>query len=413
MNTTTRRAFLRTFAGASCAAVMLRHFVGSAQEGAYPLRFLFVYTNDGRDLRSRCTGTGRQFTLGPSYSELEPIRDKLLVLDGLRIPEHVDEEHPNGRCAMLTGRPATTQWRSRGISIDRLLARSLSHGESLYTGTQSPDEGLDVPISWHGAGLMNDAFVGGEQALMRHLFPGIAVPTEGDEGQTDGTLENELALHRFLMEDVRRLEKVAPAEEREKVMLHLEALMQLEASLMGSGGTGHPLPSCDGEVLRSASTETDRISQIVAHALACGRARIAVLRIGVNEPHHEYSHWNDQSTLDRLVALDRTYNAHFVKLIGALESFREGDGTLLDHTIVVWSSEVSGDHGNELHGTEGMPFILAGGRSAKLRLGERIVALGKTNTELYRAIALKLGVTDTSDFGDPARPSPLAEIFGT
>ncbi len=418
MKTATRRAFMRTFAGTSVAAIMLRHFVSSAAEAQFPLRFLFVFSHDGRDQAARCSGTGTNFTLGASFEPLQPWRDQLLVVDGLQIPDHVNEEHPNGRCAMLTGLPSTTAWTGQGISIDRLLATALSAGESIYTGVEAPggSESLDPEISWHAAGIPNQAFVRGDKALLEALFHGVGggtpLPPEGPD-QSESRRQNELSLNSFLTEEVRRLERVAPAEEREKLRLHLEALSQLRATAEGppSGGVLVPPKSCDEPVTLSANTEIDRTSEIIAHALACGRARIAVHNLDGYEPHHEFSHDAVPGAPSPLLDLDRVYSQHFANLLGYLAAFPEGDGSLLDNTIVVLSSEVSGTYGGDLHGTTNIPCLLAGGKNAGLRSGERLVTQGFWNTALYRAIALSMGVTDTSAFGDPARSSPFTEIF--
>ncbi len=421
MTTSSRRAFLRTFAGASFASVMLRHFVSTAATGSFPIRFVFVFTHDGRHQTSQHSGTGANFKLGASFEPLEQHRDKLLILDGMKIPDHVNEEHPNGRCAMLTGRPSSEKWTGTGVSIDRFLATALTNGKSVYTGSAAPGGSatLDPEISWHAANIANRSHYTGDKELFKGLFSGVApASTQAavpDASAVDATRDNELALNGFLSEEVRRLEKVAPAEEREKMRLHLEALAQLRESIDGAQNPGGgpvlvPPTSCTDPLSVSAVEQVDRSNQIIARALACGQARIVVNNLDAYDPHHEYSHDPDPTSL---VALDAVYTKQFANFLGYLQSYPEGDGTLLDNTIVVLSSEVCGSYsgGDDIHGTVNMPLIIAGGKNAGLKNGERIVTGGFWNTELYRGIAQAMGVTDTSGFGDPARPTPLADIF--
>ena len=174
-----------------------------------------------------------------------------------------------------------------------------------------------------------------------------------------------------------------------------------------------PPTSCNDAPAITGNTAIDRTNQIIAHALACGQARVAVHNIHGYEPHHEYSHDADAGSAAPLLSLDAMHSQHLANLLGYLDGFAEGDGTLLDNTIVVVSSEVSGTYGDELHGTVNLPCLLAGGKNAGLRNGERVVTSGFWNTELYRGIAQAMGVTDTSVFGDPARPRPLTDIFRT
>jgi len=431
-----RRALLRTLAGTTFAATSLRFLVSHAQDGAYPLRFLFVYSSAGRDGTSRCSGTGANFTLGPDYAPLEEIRDKILILDGLRIPEHTSEEHPDGRCSMLTGYAAKTPV-ARGISFDRVLANQIANGKSIYTGHGPPGGDIDTSVSWHGANTANTDFTGGSEALAKELFPGGTTglpPGQGGGGEeeeaptpapapTPGPMpapdtrasENELALNAHLQAELMRLRKVAPAAEFEKLDLHLQALEQLRNDAMpgGSGVGGKPLPtiplSCGAVDLSQATNETDRVSLLLAHGFACGQASVAVHRITSEEPKHEYSHYAPgDGAQEQLRKVDVQESQTFVQLIKYLSAFQEGSGTLLDNTIVVWSSEVSGWHGDDTHGTNGMPFILAGG-TGRIKTGQRIVAEGRWNAELYRAIGQTFGLSNPNSFGDTAYGTGMLE----
>lgn len=422
-----RRALLRTLAGASFAATSLRFLVSRADTGTYPLRFLFVYSGAGRDVGSIFSGTGSTYTLGPDHAALAEIRDKILIVDGLRIPDHVSEEHPDGRCSMLTGISAKTPL-AQGISFDRLLANQYANGKSIYCGRGGPGGTIDVPISWHGANTSNDAFISGSEALAQTLFPGASTgpasppppssappppaPTMDDKGAVD----NELALNDYLQAELARLRKAAPTSEFAKLDLHLQALQQLRADISPSSGMGPttgagggsagstPLAmlTCGALDLSQATSEIDKISLLIAHGFACGQTSVAVVRISEEEPHHQYSHYAAAGDSDQqgLIQVDRDDTATFVKIIKYLSSFKEGDGTLLDNTVVVWSTEVSGHYGGgDVHGVTNMPFILAGGKG-KLKAGQRLVADGRTNLDLYLAIGHLFGL-DMTKFGDP------------
>lgn len=396
-------------AGATFASVALRFHQSNADTGTFPTRFLFVYTSAGRDVTSRCTGNGSSFTLGADLAALEPWKNKMLVVDGLKIPPHTGEEHPCGRASMLTGRPAATNSLATGASFDRYLANKLSNGLSVYTALQAPGGDIDIPISWHAANTPNEAITVGPQELMSKIFKGVAPPSSNGAGPRPG-VDDEVDLNTYLMSEVKRLERIADASEVEKLQLHLAALEQIRAS-MGGGTAVTGLPVCTTPPAAGAASDMDRTSEILAHAFACGAARVGVVRIGSEEPHHQYSHWHDSADYrGKLQQIERDEAAHVAKLLAYLDSFKEGSGTMLDNIVVVWSSEVSGSHGNDIHGTEGMPLYLFGSLGRRLKTGQRIT-VSQTNNELYRALAKAMGVSDPTDFGDPARPGILTDIL--
>jgi Protein of unknown function (DUF1552) len=411
MYTLTRRAFLRTFAGTSVAASMLRSFEAWAENGVFPRRLLIVYSSAGRDTESYCSGTGRNYALSKGYEPLQAWKNKLLMLDGLSIPPHVSEEHPNGRCSMLTARAALpgsgVSSSAAGASIDRVVANGIAQGKSVYCGplSTSPNNGsVDTAVSWLGPRAPNESFLEGKNAMLAALFPGGSAPPTPPPGKADAAAQNEHALNRHLKSELERLRKVAPKASVAKLDLHFQALEQLGRSLPPVDGSGPavPLANCDAAI-PGVLTDQDAVGLLLARAFACGRAQVAVMRLGGDEPIHSYSHWSDGPNFrESLRALDRSNAEAFGRLLGYLDSFPEGAGTVLSNTLVVWTSEVSGGYSTgEIHGTTEMPFVLAGGLGGKIKVGERLIVKGKTCADLYRSVAEAMGVAASSSFGDP------------
>jgi hypothetical protein len=393
----------------AAGASLLRLAETRAATGSSPLRFLFVYTSAGRDSDSICSGSGTQFQFGAGLAPLEPIRDKVLVLDGLRLPDHTGEEHPCGRSSMLTCYSASANSRATSVSFDRFLANRIANGDSVYAGLHGFGEGdIDLEISWEAADTPNHNHVIGPQDLLQRLFPGGVTSSDG-QPTTVTPNEDELALNTYLTQQVERLVQVAPSADEEQVRLHLQTLEQLRADIQG-GGIAR---SCSALETASGDDDGTRMERLVAHALACGRTSIAVLRVGTEEPKHQYSHWQDAADYrGKLRELDIEEAGRFTRLIQLLDSYPEDGGTLLDNTLVVWSTEVAGGFDEDIHGTRNIPFVLAGGGN-RLKLGQRIVTSGKTNAHLYRALGHLFGLSDALDFGDPRLGSGmLEEILG-
>jgi hypothetical protein len=388
----------------------LRWWEAWAQAATFPRRLLIVYSSAGLDDFCSCTGTGTGYTLSAGFQPLAPFKSKLTILDGLRIPDHISEEHPDGRSSMLTARPARpNSGGATGISFDKFAARALSNGTSLFCGPNgtSAGGGVDQPVSWHASGTPNDAFIDGIGPLLRALFPGVSPsPTSGTDAGVSAVVRDQLALHQHLQAELRRLRKVAPPSALEKLDLHLLALQQLAAGLEPAGG-GEPrpsLPSCAVPSF-SAPTEQDQVSLAVAHALACGRVRVGVIRLGGDEPIHTYSHYDNPGDLQRRQQTDQRNAQHVANLLGYLDAFPEGSGTLLSNTLVVWTSEVSGSYQKspDIHSPTGVPMVLAGGLGGTIKLGQRIVVPNtRTNGEFYRTVGQLMGVPNAVSFGDPS-----------
>ncbi len=453
-----RRGFLRHLAGTGFAASSMRFLLGSAEAQTFPKRVLLVFTNAGRGSQSRSTGIGAGYTLGASYAALAPLQSKVLILDGLKIHPHTGEEHPCGKAALFTGRPAAKgNWRSSGMSFDRYLAGKLTSGASFFTGTYNGSGsgdagGIANPVSWNGAGSANDAFVGTSTALISKLFgAGTMLPPTtpmqtpmpgGVPSPVSSKDQNEVALFDYLTAEVNSLKGIAPKLELERLELHVQALQQLRSRFAKAPAAGmnpaNPVVTlppamvtrqCGASVaLTGASTKTDEISLVIANAFACDRARIGVVRIGAEEPYHDTSHLTTTTGRDNLQRMDREWTASFANLLGYLNSFQEGSGTVLDNTLVLWGSDCCGEFGvgmdggpklpgeqdnaNGIHNTAYMPFVLAGSLGGKIKTGQRVLATGRSSLDLYRTVAAQLGV-DASDFGDAAfAKGPLTEITG-
>jgi hypothetical protein len=446
-----RRSFLKKIGGTTFAATTMRFWLRNAEaQAAFPKRFLFVYTNAGRAAESRHSGTGAGYTLGAGYSPLMPFKDKFLVIDGMHIPPHTDEEHPCGKAAILTGRAATLpNYKSAGLSLDRYLANKLTAGASFFTGTYngpgSGDKGTN-PVSWNGANSPNDGFLGTSMALATKLFgsgttlppppSGSAPPPPSGGGTTQSVRDqNETALYDYLMADVNRLKGIAPKSEVQKLELHVEALTQLKTTVapkpVPTTPTTNPTtPSapaptpmvtrqCGTSVdVSGASNEPDRISMVIANAFACDRARIGVMRIGSEDPYHNYSHnfASGHADAPKLRAMDKEWAQTFANLLGYLDSFKEGTGSVLSNTAVIWGSECCGEYGigqdsgpkiageqdagNGVHNTGYIPFIIAGGMGGVFKTGQRILLPGRHALEMYRLLIQQMGAGDGTDFGD-------------
>jgi len=188
----------------------------------------------------------------------------------------------------------------------------------------------------------------------------------------------------------------------------------------------------------------DLQSRILAAALACDRTRVAVYVMGSHlgsmtvpgslpiDPNRTGAfagahHVHDASALDHYRAFDRYYGDRIRFLLEELDRYPEGTGTVLDNTILVWSTEIGWDpleHDHERHPV----FMFGNVPGAALRMGQyhkipydmgasRVEGLANPQNrrihELWLTIAQSLGITDLSDFADPLyNHGPLEQLLG-
>jgi len=154
---------------------------------------------------------------------------------------------------------------------------------------------------------------------------------------------------------------------------------------------------------------------VLAQALACGSTNVASIQFDRNENsntrftwvlpgetsgHHEISHIDEgegPGGVTALAAIEKWYAAQLAYFLDRLAAIPEGNGTLLDNTLVVWGTEVS--HGAS-HSEQGMPFILAGATS-RLKGGRYLQYPGNStrHARLLVSIAQLFGLNSVQTYG--------------
>jgi hypothetical protein len=91
---------------------------------------------------------------------------------------------------------------------------------------------------------------------------------------------------------------------------------------------------------------------------------------GVNGGHHSISHHqNSASQLDQYEKINRWHTEQYAYMLGRMKEIREGDGTLLDHSMVAFGSPIR--DGNS-HDPKNVPVVVAGSAGGRLRTGRHL-----------------------------------------
>lgn len=405
-----RRTMLRGAGGIAIALPWLE-IMGSpktAHAGGTDVarRFVSVYTPGGTVIddgngsnRWRPTGSENDFTLSPILAPLEAIREKLLVMDGLRMASAIGEQHQAGIVAWLTGTGQSGDGYAGGPSIDQVIA-NLIPGDFSRASIQmavrwgtGKSHGLLHPINsanFEDNGTFDPIPPRLDPQDMFTSFFGTLDPDNSEEVMA------RIARKQSILDYVdRRFESLVPGlgtGDRHKLEQHLDKVRELEMSLgniVVSSDVCQIPPHVDttdydpftgldsndvGSVLdESTDAAIPKVGQfmmdMLVMALACELTPVASLQwsdteakhtfpwLGLNQHHHFYQHdggFRPQECEQILV----WYAEQHAYLLEAMDAVDMGGHTLLDESVVFFGSELAQP---PTHSKADMPFLLAGG----------------------------------------------------
>lgn len=424
-----RRTVLRSALGAAIALPWLESLAPRRvhAQTQSPKRFVVMFSPNGTlpDLWTP-TGDETDFELPTLLSPLAEHREQLVILSGIDQMGSGGDGHQNGIGGMLTGRPLNpgpfggmmappAGWAS-GPSVDQRIAEVLG-GE-----TKLPSLELGVQVgradNW---GRM--CYRASDQPLPPEDDPKAVYSRVFAELHTDPEVLERLRHRRASILDAvggeyERLSQRLGSADRQRLEAHLESVREIELRLTRQAVVEGP--HCSDPVLREVATqENDAFPEVgalqidlLAMALACDITRVASLQwsrsvsqtrftwLDIDDGHHDLSHRGDDdaAAVDRLTRINQWYATQFASLVSKLAAIPEGDGTVLDNTLVLWCNELA--KGNT-HSRENAFYVLAGGAGGALRTGRFLRYEGhQPHNDLLVSLLQAMGLPDDR-FGDP------------
>ncbi len=395
-----RRTFLRGL-GATVALPLLDSMVPAFAAGEKPvLRLGYIYNPNGRIMSRwvpRTEGAGYELT--PTLEPLAPYRDQFMVLSGLDIkaadplPGEPGGNHARPCAAFLTGlhpKPGGAM----GVSVDQLIGRHMSqHTQlgSLELALESSD------VLGKGDGAYSDAYTktiswrSGTQPL-----PAVANPRAvferllGGSGSTDPAVrQREARKSRSLLDSVTEevaslMPKFGPGD-RVRLTEYLDSIRDIERRIqLAEEQSSRELPEMDrpAGIPDTFSQHIQLMYDLQILAFRGDLTRVTTLmmgpeqsdrpyrEIGIADGHHQLSHHaGNQEWIDQVASIDRHHVDNFGYFLDKLRSTPDGDGTLLDHSIIVFGSGMSD---GMWHQHNDVPTLLAGGGGGAFKGGRHI-----------------------------------------
>jgi hypothetical protein len=426
-NGVSRRTVLRG-AGVTVALPWLESlsaFGSTTAEPAFPKRFAVLFMGNGvNEDHWSSEGSGADMKLSRTLEPLEPIKHKINVIHGLFHKRAMGNGiHPAQTGSLLSG--AVIQKGSvvrAGITIDQMLANRIGQDtpqpgitlacEQPLTGFHETNYSLAYSshLSWQSA----------ESPVPNEVYPSIAWD---NLFENRGSLRNKSVLD-AVIEDASALTVKISSVDKAKLDEYLTSVREVEKrveKMRASKDRGDELAKHRNRPLFSMDRPANGLPEdlreharlmcdIIAIAFQTDKTRVATLLLardlgalyypflGVSQGHHAASHNNASEGYERI---SRFHLSQLAYLATKLDSMPEGDGTVLDHSCLMWLSNM---WIGRKHDNSRLPLVLVGGLGGTLGTGRTLDYLqaGDENrkmSSLFLSIMDRMGVK-LDRFGD-------------
>ncbi len=432
-----RRRMLQGLGVSAAMMPFLPTLQSAAGEMPAPKRFLVFFTPHGTVKEQwQPNRVGGDFELSPILSPLGEFKDRMAVLEGLNVyPEGpAGGHHTVGPGYVFCGSQMLENMDFYRENLDSYHGwpahASIDFAISEHIGASSPFSSLQFGIQAgpkHPGSVVS--YAGPDLPLPPQSSPQAMFAKVFGEAGIDPAIAAKLKAERKSILDVVKpeLESVqgkVSKDDQLKIEAHVEGLRQIEQRLDAEYDCSAPElgPEYGTHDFSKTQELADQQISLLVESLACQATNVASLmfRAGENDnqaypnleiydPHHTSSHAPDDDTEARgqLTTIYTWYAEQLAELARQLDAIPEGDGSVLDNTLIFWGTEIS--VGNT-HSWNDMPFVLLGG-SSLLRGDQYLSYEGESHcmllTALGRAMGMNIDGFGTFDDGS----GPLAEIL--
>jgi hypothetical protein len=421
-----RRTFLKGI-GAAVALPLLDAMTpafGAAARNK-TARLLFTYLPNGIIMKDWTPAAeGSSFVLPRTLSPLEPFRQDMLVLTGLKDNTgnalgDAGGDHARASASYLTGvHPKKTAGADvrAAISVDQIAAQANA------SKTRFPS--LELTLDY--TRMVGTCDSGYSCAYMDGLSwrgPSSPLPPESNPrlvferlfGTEDFTEDAAVRQRRarvrgsildLVREDAQSLTNKLGASDRHKIDEYLYSIREVENRIKGAEQQNQEIaPSIEKPAgipakyseyaklmfdLQVMALEGD-LTRVITFMFGREQGNPTFPEIDVSDPHHALSHHrNNPEWIEKLSQIDRFHTTLFSYFVGKLKGINDGDGTLLDQCMIVYGAGLS--DGNR-HSHEGLPTVLMGRGAGALQTGRHILYSSSTPlSNLYINLLDRMGV---------------------
>jgi len=351
--------------------------------GKTPKRFAFVAFPHGAIMdrwSPKETGTG--FTMSPILEPLQPFRSHLTIVSGLRNkPAETNEPHGYIEQGWLT---CVKPWDfgkagpDSGVSADQIAVR--------YVGQDTRLPSLELTTAQGGARV---AWRTPKQSLPqegnpRAVFQKLFGQGDTDKERADILVETGSILDR-VKEQAQRLQTSLGVQDRVVVSDYLDSVREIERRVQMAARQDKSQLSIPDAPVGTPNDITDHFKLVfdlmalafqadITRVITMSMDREASMRtytnLSISEAFHPLSHHgNAAAKMDKLVQIQKYHTEMFAGFIKKIEATKEGDGTVLDHSTILFGSDMSDSN---RHNNDPLPSAILGHAGGKIKGGQHL-----------------------------------------
>jgi hypothetical protein len=356
---------------------------GKTAAGKTPKRFAFVGFPHGAIMdhwSPKETGTG--YTMSAILQPLEPFRQHMTIVSGLRNkPAETPEPHAYIEQGWLT---AVKPWDfgkggpDYGVSCDQIAVR--------YVGQDTALPSLELSV---GQGSARLAWRTPTQPLPQESNPRAVFQKLFGQGDTDQERAEILAETGSILDRVQgqahRLQASLGAEDRNIVHDYLDSVREIERRVqMAEKQDNSDLSIPDAPIgtpnelteyfklmfdLAALAFQAD-LTRVITFSMDHEASMRTYTNLGISEGFHPLSHHgNNPEKMDKLVKIQKYHTEVFAGFVKKLVATKEADGTVLDHATILFGSDMSN---SDRHNNDPLPSAILGHANGKIKGGQHL-----------------------------------------
>ncbi len=352
---------------------------------------------------------GTNFELGEELKPLEPFKDRLNLFSGMNY--------------FLDGRPMSTHTTGLEVATMGSIPVGSESDPTIDTliadvvGTKSRFRSLEVSLngsqrSWsrRKGGAVNPSEPSPAALYTRIFGPEFKDPNAAEFKPDPKVMTRRSVLSVVKDERLDIMKRVGSAD-RERLEEYFTSLRQIEQQLDIELSEPLPLQACSspeqgaevepGVLVDAVEKNNELFADILSHAIACGQTQVVniflwangIRRRGWVRDWHNLTH---EEPIDPELGYQRDVAwfinfgmSTFARFIDRLDKYREGDGSVLDRSLLLWQT----DHGYAMaHTMDDIPILLVGSGGGRIRTGMHLSPVGDTTARVGLTVQQAMGV---------------------